>query len=561
MSVAQDQNDERNETIEAAENASLRFDFIVRPGEVDPDGLIDLLDSIGSQHYSNWRVMLPHLPAALRDTAQSQIRDDRLSVFSEASSDPNTWIRSEIAQLDGDYVGFLDGNIRLDDWALSYCAAYLSANPPIDVLFTDSDRIDSNGQRCRPHFKPSWDPDLFLATEYIFPFCLLRRSLLARILDRSEVALTEDWRFEITWICSRTVAADRIGHLPLTLCHERDLDERPAATGNADQRNVLLEKFPLCEGLQFAVHAHPERRTLRVKPPLDSRRPMVSLLIPTRDRLDLLEPCVTSILEKTSYPHYEVVIIDNDSKKDETLEYLESIRRHDKVKVLAHPGGFNFGAIVNRAARQSTAETIGIINNDTEVIDGEWLWEMACHLLRPDVGIVGAKLYFSDGTVQHGGVILGIGGIAGHAHRFMDGDSHGYESRLDVTHNFSAVTAACSLVRRDVFEELDGFNEIDLPTDYGDVDFCLRARALGYRILWTPHATLFHHESKSRGKPESPQKLFSYMKARRYMEKRWGDLLRADPHYNPNLTLERENFSLAWPPRLSTWSLASPADQ
>ena len=254
--------------------------------------------------------------------------------------------------------------------------------------------------------------------------------------------------------------------------------------------------------------------------------PLVSLIVPTRDNREVLEPCPSSLLTLTDYPRFEVIVVDNGSSDGETLSYLESIGTDPRVTVLCHDVPYNFSAINNFAVSPVSAEIIGLINNDVEILDGDWLREMVSHAVRPEIGCVGAKLLYPDGTVQHGGVICGIGGIAGHSHKHYAGTAAGYYQRLQLVQNLSAVTAACLLVRRAVFEEVGGLNAQSLPIAFNDVDFCLRVRDAGYRNLWTPLAQLTHHESKSRGTDDTPAKQARFCGEKQYMRRTWGAGLR-----------------------------------
>lgn len=273
--------------------------------------------------------------------------------------------------------------------------------------------------------------------------------------------------------------------------------------------------------------------------------PLVSIIIPTRDAVDLLKLGISSVLEKTIYPNYEIMIIDNRSEKSETLRFFRKITEaHANVRVLAYDEAFNFSAINNFAVSHAHGSVLVLLNNDIEVISPDWLDEMVAHAMRPEVGCVGAKLFYPGGSVQHGGVILGIGGVAGHAHKYFPQDADGYFSRLKVQQNLTAVTAACLAVRKEVYLQVEGLEEENLRVAFNDVDFCLRVRAAGYLNVFTPFARLHHHESISRGLDNTPEKMERFNREVVYMRSRWGPLLDADPYYSPNLTLHTEDFAL-----------------
>jgi GT2 family glycosyltransferase len=273
------------------------------------------------------------------------------------------------------------------------------------------------------------------------------------------------------------------------------------------------------------------------------------LLIPTRDRADLLEQCIDSILEKTTYPNYEIVVIDNGSIEPETLEYFDKATKDRRVRVVRYDRPFNYSAINNFGASHARGEVIGLLNNDVQVIDGDWLREMVSHAWRPEIGVVGAMLYYPNDTIQHAGVILGIGGVAGHSHVGLPRGCPGDKHRAALAQSMSAVTAACAVLRAEVFREVGGLDE-SLQVAFNDVDLCLRVRERGYRNLWTPFAELYHHESASRGYEDTPEKLVRFRREENLMQERWGRALLREPAYNPNLSVTAAPFSLAYPPRV-----------
>jgi GT2 family glycosyltransferase len=302
----------------------------------------------------------------------------------------------------------------------------------------------------------------------------------------------------------------------------------------------LVQKIPDVQ-VQLGHFAN----TYQVRWPLPEQPPLVSLMIPTRDRVEILKPCVDAILERTDYPRLEVLILDNQSSCTATLDYMRDVTSRDKrVRVLHWNEPFNYSAINNFGARYARGEILGLVNNDIEPINSEWLDEMVRQVCRPEIGCVGAKLYYPNDTVQHAGVILGIGGVAGHAHKYFDRNSPGYFTRLHLAHNLSAVTAACLLLRKAVFEEVGGLNEEHLAIAFNDVDLCLKVREAGYRNLWTPYAELYHHESISRGADDNAKKRARAAGEVAYMRETWAAQLDNDPAYNPNLTLVHEDFSL-----------------
>jgi GT2 family glycosyltransferase len=279
------------------------------------------------------------------------------------------------------------------------------------------------------------------------------------------------------------------------------------------------------------------------------REPEVAIIIPTRDRHDLLSRCASGVLSGTDYGKVELLIVDNLTSERAALSYLTEIAAVPRVRVLRYPHPFNFSRINNWAASQTGAEILLFLNNDTEIIDRDWLRHMVVNAVRREVGAVGAKLLYPNGRVQHGGIILGIGGIGGHFHLRRHSDDSGYFGRAHLQQNLSAVTAACLALRHDVFDEIGGFDEENLPVAFNDVDLCLRIRERGYLIVWTPLARLYHHESASRAFDLTGIRSREFARERAYMRHRWGSVLDHDPYFNPNLSLQDVTIGLAFPPR------------
>jgi GT2 family glycosyltransferase len=273
------------------------------------------------------------------------------------------------------------------------------------------------------------------------------------------------------------------------------------------------------------------------------------LIIPTRDRLEILQPCIESIRNKSTYPNYEIIIVDNGSTDPEILSWFTRGQRAGELRVFRVDGEFNFSLLNNRAVHEATGSIVGLVNNDIEVVSPDWLEEMVSYASRPDIGAVGAKLLYADGTIQHAGVTLGIGSIAGHLYKHCPNLENTKFGHLAVPREYSAVTAACLLVDRNKYLEVGGLNEQDLRVAFNDIDFCLKLRRQGYRNVHTPFATLYHHESKSRGKEDSPEKVRRFQGEIQYMLDHWGNELLHDPYYSPNLSLDDETSQAAWPPR------------
>jgi GT2 family glycosyltransferase len=279
--------------------------------------------------------------------------------------------------------------------------------------------------------------------------------------------------------------------------------------------------------------------------------PSVSIVILTRDRVDLLRTCIESIFARTDYPNFDLVLVDNGSTDRVAIDYLNVLAKNPRVTILRDLGAFNFSRLNNLAVAQTRAEFVLLLNNDTEVLNGDSLREMVGHGARPDIGAVGARLLYPNGGIQHAGVVLGIAGIGSHAHKGLRREDAGYFSRPHLTHDVSAVTGACLLVRRELYLQLGGLDEVNLPVAFNDIDFCLRISAAGMRVVYTPYAELIHHESASRGYEDTPEKQQRFQREADYMRRKWGTQLESDLSYNPNLRLEPEaDFKLAFPPRV-----------
>jgi O-antigen biosynthesis protein len=349
------------------------------------------------------------------------------------------------------------------------------------------------------------------------------------------------------------IETTQIVHIPRVLYHWRQHKESAAEKTDNKPYAALAAQRALEEhlrrtGLAAEVENQPSGyyRILFKLPPIP---PPVTIIIPTKNNHQMLERCVQSILSKTDYPNFELLVVDNNSDDQQTLAYFDELEKKDRITLIKDERPFNFSAINNKAVQLSKGDFILFLNDDTEVIIPGWLLEMVGIALQPGVGAVGAKLIYPNETIQHAGVILGIGGVGGHVHKRMSINNFGYYGRAALTQELSAVTAACMLLKKKVFEEVGGFDEENLAIAFNDIDLCLKMRDKGYRIVFTPFAQLFHHESVSRGDDLHPERFERFMKENTFMIEKWKEKLRSDPAYNPNLTLEREDYSLAFPPR------------
>lgn len=439
---------------------------------------------------------------------------------------------------DLDYVGLVGAGDALAPHALAELALELAAAPDAVLVYADHDEIQADGQRARPDFKPCWDPYLFAQQPYFARSAFVRRDAAAAALAGS--APRSEWDF--LWRVAEGAGPRRIAHLPRVLFHRTASAEVAAPARDPPHQHLRSSGD--------ARHFEPvAEQTWRLRLPLPFPAPRVTVVIPTRDHADLLAAATDGVLVQTTYPDLELIVVDNGSTADDAVALLERLERNARVRVLRDPAPFNFARLNNLAARQASGTLLCFLNDDTRVIAPDWLDEMAALALQPDVGVVGARLLYGDGTIQHAGVLLGAFRLTHHLLRGRPADFRGYRNRGLLTHAVSAVTAACAVIRRDLFEALGGFDE-RLPAAYNDVDLCLASGARGHYNLVVNRPLVHHFESASRGYYLRPEQEAADRTALHYLLDKWGDGVRADPFYNPNLALDRENYTLAYPPRV-----------
>jgi GT2 family glycosyltransferase/glycosyltransferase involved in cell wall biosynthesis len=498
------------------------------------------IESVQRQLYQRWELCIcddhstaAHIPRVLTEYAE---QDERVRVVtSSRNGGISAASNNALALATGEFVGFLDHDDELTPDALAEVIVLLNEKPELDFIYTDEDKITVEGRREEPFFKPDWSPDLLLSMNYIAHFSVVRRSLVLEVGGFTE-GLEGSQDYDL--FLRLTEKTDKIGHIARPLYSWRKI---PHSTAGDTQAKPYAHMAG-----QRALQAHLQRRGIagevldglitpfryRVRYHI-SGQPLVSILIPTKDRLELLKGCIDSIEKKTAYRRFELIILDNQSERPETLAYLAS----SPHRVVPAPGPFNYSHINNLGAAQARGDFLLFLNNDTEVITEEWLTAMLEHAQRREVGAVGAKLLFPNRTIQHGGVVLGCGGFANHAFWGQADDQPGYCCLSHVVRNVSAVTGACLMTKKAIFEEIKGFDE-NLTVAFGDVDLCLRMREKGYVIVFTPHAVLYHLESASRKKLHP-------MEDEEYARRRWSSFwVRGDPYYNVHLSRERFDFSL-----------------
>ena len=418
----------------------------------------------------------------------------------------------------------------------------IQAQADAGILYADEDKISPTGRRHSPQFKPAWNPDLLYSDPHFSHCWLIRSDLAQRVARELEAAGESLSLYGLVLEATAACRAEQIVHLPEMLYHRAD---RPGERRGDLETAATVERFLARRGQRVPVTVRAGGGH-RLHWPLPAPLPLVSVIIPTRDRGEMLRRCIDSLQDQAEgSPPTELLLIDNGSRDPATLTYLAELAERPGVRLLRRPGPFNFAAFNNEAAQLARGEVLAFLNNDVEALRPGWLRAMVAEAVRPGIGAVGARLLFDDGTVQHAGVLLGIGGIAGHAHKYAEADAAGYQLRLRLTHAVSAVTGATLVMRRRLFLEVGGFDAERFAVNYNDVDLCLRLGARGLRTIYCADAELIHHESRSRGAPSSPEALSQWQREREAMEQRWGPLLQTDPHYSPHLSLLEENFSLA----------------
>jgi glycosyltransferase involved in cell wall biosynthesis len=516
------------------------------------------IESVLHQIYPYWELCVvddastdPHVRRILEDYAA---RDSRIRVSFRTGRGGFCAARNEaLERTSGDYVALLEEHDALAEHALYLVARGLSARPDLDIVYSDEDSIDSGSSRHDPYFKPDFNRELLYSTGYLCHLGVFRRSLVESAGGfRAGFESASD--FDLSLRCVARTKPSRIWHVPRVLYHRRDNAAAPKAVsirnrGKAGEGVGALTDYFRSRGETVEV-GHLGAGIYRLRFPIPALPPLVSIIVPTRNKGDLLRRCLESVLGKTTYRAYEVVVVDNGSDDPAALSYLDELRREPRCRVCRFDAPFNYSAINNLAVHDARGDFVLLLNNDTEVITPDWLDELVMWGVREGVGSVGCMLRYPDGTVQHAGVLLGVQGNASHYHKHAPPGSNGYFGRLASVHEVGGNTAACLLVRKEHYVAVGGLDEENLPVSFNDVDFCLRLRSAGLRNLWTPHAQLYHHESKSRGREDSPDTQARALAEGAFLRWRWGSSLLEDPAYNPNLTLEREDFSLAWPPRL-----------
>lgn len=532
--------------------ATPRISVLMPTYETQIDHLKAAVASVQDQIYSNWQLCIaddgsqsPQLLAYLRllETTDARIRVTFRSENGHISACSNT----ALASAEGEWVVLLDHDDVLTPDALACVVLEATRYPEAMLVYSDEDKLDEKGRRARPYFKPDFNLELLRGNNYICHLAAYRRRALTALGGfREGFEGAQDHDLVLRYV--ETLEPEAIRHIPKVLYHWRE-HRGSTSTG------MGVKAYALTAG-QRAVQEHLDRCAVDAKVTASTRgyytvrytlpqpAPKVTIVIPTRDALAFLEPCLETLLEKTDYPAFDVLIVDNGSTCPDTLTYLQSIGEHPQVCVVRDERPFNYSRLNNQAVASAEGEFVVLLNNDTTVITEDWLSVMVATAATPGVGVVGARLLYPDDTVQHAGIVLGVGGSAGHAFKHASEQDLGYWFRMAVCSEFSAVTGACLLVSKALFLKLGGLDESAFPIAFNDVDFCLRVREQNLRVVVAPAARLYHHESKTRGYEDTPDKSARFARERGRLRRRWGRWLESDPAYNINLTRDHEHFAL-----------------
>lgn len=515
--------------------------------------LRDAIQSVKKQIYPHWELCIaddcstdPAVQEALKEFEES---DGRIKVVYR--SENGHICRASNSAIDiatGPYIAFMDHDDLLPVHALYYVAREIRQYPEADFIYSDEDKIRKEGWLTDPHFKPDWNLELFLTQNYINHLSVYRASIVRDVGGfRSGFEGSQDHDLALRVVAR--IDEKNIRHIPKILYHWRCFSGSGSFSDRWMQQAIEARQRAVREYFKDNYPDAPVSVTNgpsacnRIVRELPSPVPHVTIIIPTRDCTEFVKACVFSLFDKTDYPSFDVIIVDNDSVEVELKEYLAEITEKHPVTVLPYSGEFNYSAMNNFAVEHASGSVVVLLNNDTQVISSEWLREMVSYAVLPHIGAVGAKLLYANGLVQHAGVIVGVGGIANHAFQFYQGGDIGYQNRLQLPQYFLAVTAACMVVEKDKYLKCGGLDDIDLKVAYNDVDFCLRlSRDFGLKNVYTPYAQLFHHESVSRGQDTSPEKIARFEHESMTMRQRWGDIMQRDPYYNENFSHHNAYF-------------------
>jgi len=517
---------------------------------VSPEWLDKAITSVELQWYENWELCIADDKSTNKETIDylRSINNPKIKItFLEKNLNISGASNAALTLATGEYIALLDNDDELTPDAL-YEMVKVINQTDADFIYSDEDFISTEGVCSNPHYKPDFSPDLLLSHNYITHFSCFKKVLLEKVgYFNSQFDGSQDYDLFLRL----TEQTNNIQHIQKVLYHWRTIEGSTSADSEAKPEAIerskrVLEETMLRRGIDATIEYGNLNHFFRVKYTIKDN-PLVSIIIPFKDKPELLDMSINSILEKSTYKNYEIIGISNNSEEQETFDMMDRLERKDtRVSFYEYNTEFNYADINNHAVNTyAKGEHILLLNNDIEVIEPTWLEAMLEHSQRDEIGCVGAKLYYPNDTVQHAGVIIGLGGYAGHSHKMYPRDNPGYFNRLNAIQNLSAVTAACLMIKKRIYQELDGMDEINFKVAYNDVDFCLRVLEKGYLNLFTPYAEMYHHESISRGYETTPEKIARFQTEKEALSQRHKHILtQGDPYYNPNLTQDKEDFSL-----------------
>ena len=541
--------DEYNEWIKKYEKEDLELEkfkynplisILIPVYNIDRKSLSNCINSILNQTYSNFEICLVDDCSTKEETLETlkeyAEKDDRIKIkYRKENGHISKTTNDALAMAKGEFISLVDDDDELTPNALYEVVKVLNNDKKIDFIYSDEDKLDLSGRRCEPNFKPNWSPDTLLSLNYICHLTTIRKSLVKEV-GGFTVGLEGSQDYDL--FLRVTEKTDRIYHIPKILYHWRMVKGSTSMT--IDNKNYAVERGK--QALENALkrrkingHVEIDKVSTYYRVIYDIKtEPIVSIIIPTKDHADILETCLKSVIEKTTYKNYEIIVVNNNSKEKETFDLFEKYKQEYKnFKVMEANYEFNYSKINNEAIKECNGEYICLLNNDTEIISGEWLTVMVGYAMQPHIGCVGPKLLYPDNTIQHGGVILGLGGVASHAYLGTGKNETGIYGRLRVPYNYGGVTAACLVASRKKLLEV-GLLEEDLKVAYNDVDLNIKMLEKGYFNIFIPQVEVYHYESKSRGLDTTPEKLKRFNYEQNYMWNKWKNYLKHDPFYNDN---------------------------
>lgn len=524
---------------------------IIMPVYNPPEDILkEAINSVINQIYPNWELCIAD------DASTKPYVKDILEYYKNKNKKIKVIYRNENGHISkasnsalelasGDYIALMDHDDMLHETALFFAVKEINDYPEVKLIYSDEDKLNKEGVRTNPYFKCDFNPDLFLSQNMISHLGVYNRLIVNEIGGfREGYEGSQDYDMALRFI--EKIKYSEIRHIPRVLYHWRMAE---GSTASIDKSVIDTKPYCLTSARQ-AVQDHLDRLSIKARVveaplmPAHNRTiyklpycPLVSIIIITHNGYLLIKDLIKSIFEKTSYKNFEIILINRDSNDLQTLEYLKLLNKHEKINVIDYNMPFNYSKVVNFAVKFANGEVIAILNDDMIVVNNDWLRELVSHALRHEIGVVGAKLLYPDDTIQHAGVIIGLEGIAGHAHYHMSKDDPGYFGRANLLQNYSAVTGACMAIRKKLYEEAGGMDE-NLAVAYNDIDFCIKVMQLGYYNVYTPYASLYHYESKTRGYEDTVEKKIRFKKEMDYFKTKWGKIIEHDFAYSLNLSLK-----------------------